>query len=878
MLTQVGTALFSGSGRDVESLGLGLVDPQPGAVTAPEDLPADKARQVVLGSVRLLGLSRFYPGARLGREAENNPPKVLQDWLKAVEQRWGLDAGTLIKWASEHLPHGGQLCQRWLVQLERCQVAQATADLWVCERCGWRHAHANAGVCMHCRERLSDEPSEAAERIDDYYAVMARDPRPVTRLHTEELTGQTEREDAAARQARFQGIFLRDEPPLPSGIDVLSVTTTMEAGVDIGSLLAVLMANVPPRRFNYQQRVGRAGRRGDPLSVALTVARERSHDQYYFQRPELITTEPPPPPYLASDREPIIRRVVIAEALRRAFDEVRSTDPNFDPGYNVHGHFGAAAVWAEHRDEVFSFIDRERESMVSFCNSLLASSRVGVDASQLLDAAMDELRSRIDALAANPNEQPDLSQRLAEHGLLPMFGFPTQVRHLFTRKPLTSNPWPPPGAIDRDLRIAVSEFAPGNEVVVDKFVYRALGLIGYQPITGRQPRVLPEPLGRTTIVGLCDVCKNVDETPGAACRNCGALPAEGYRNQVELAFPAGFRGEWTLPERYESGLDRLSRASVPRVTIDVSGMGRHETGGLVVMGGSTRIYTVNDNHGRGFSFLPAKDHGFGLLESSLASDRWIDQTSKARVVGLGAVLTTDVLIAHAASPVVGGWSHRLPVGTKSAELVATARRAAWTSLAFAFRTAAAAHLDVEVQELETGIRFVRDQGSALLHPEIFLSDAIENGAGYVSHLAGEKEFATLLNRVEELVTSWDDEHGCDTSCYACLRDYTNNPYHPLLDWRLAADALEILRYGDVRHDRWAVTRRSAVEAAVEAFSWTCVDPSAPTPLLENTHGRAVEVIHPLAYRDEDLANPLNVVLIADVFNLNRRPGAIYLAV
>ena len=85
----------------------------------------------------------------------------------------------------------------------------------------------------------------------------------------------------------------------------------MEAGVDIGSLLAVLMANVPPRRFNYQQRVGRAGRRGDPLSVALTVARERSHDHYYFQNPELITSEPPPPPYLATDREQIIRRVVV---------------------------------------------------------------------------------------------------------------------------------------------------------------------------------------------------------------------------------------------------------------------------------------------------------------------------------------------------------------------------------------------------------------------------------------------------------------------------------------------------------------------------------------------------------------------------------------
>ena len=59
--------------------------------------------------------------------------------------------------------------------------------------------------------------------------------------------------------------------------------------------------------------------------------------------------------------------------------------------------------------------------------------------------------------------------------------------------------------------------------------------------------------------------------------------------------------------------------------------------------------------------------------------------------------------------------------------------------------------------------------------------------------------------------------------------------------------------------------------------WTCTDPTADAPIVE-THARPVRVVHPLANRDAEVRDASALEVVVDIFNLNRRPGEIYLAV
>lgn len=889
----VEASIFVSGGRDFEALGLAFACLDPSStLQRSSGLSDEMLRDVVNSSIRILGMRRMFKDH--DRDGSESPPPPLKKYLRAVADRTGADYDELLDDVRGAL-HAD--ANHYLLQPTRVFVAVAGESQWVCERCTRRHLHSSGGVCVYCRGPVAGPKPLSADK--DYFAFLASEAGPPFRLRCEELTGQTDRADAQQRQAEFQDVFLEGQVGAVAGIDLLSVTTTMEAGVDIGGLQAVVMANMPPMRFNYQQRVGRAGRRKDALAVGMTICRGmRTHDEYYFAHPQKITGDPPPPPYLDLAREDILRRAASAEILRRAFRHLVDEDDEFEEGHNVHGQFGSVVDWPRSRRAVEQWVRDNRSQIAAVVDSLMREVQPQLAAKR--DAEIlwleQELIPLIDSHSDTDGGAEDLSQRLAELGALPMFGFPSRVRYLYHSKPRPGE-WPPPRRIDRDLSIAISDFAPGSELVKDKTLHTSIGLASYTRKGNRTVEV-EDPIGLVESIGICEECLGIAISPAETdhCPTCTAGP-DRYR-RLQAAQPLGFRTDFTGQE-YDGSFEWTPRATHPRIAVP-DHLVSASLNNVKARSGKAQIVSINDNRGNDFRFVKAKNWP-GLIsldliqdprramELNLPNEKTVDESTAQRVA-LASKKVTDALLVGLRD-VPPGFSLD-PRGTE--------QRAAWISFGFLLRFAAARMLDVEPGELSVGV-YPSGFGTEV-KGEAFLADVLENGAGYCTFLGQDENLAALFSHVEAFMSELQSHSNagdiCDSSCYECLRDYRNMPYHPLLDWRLAVDLGSLACNSTLDVDRYKDQAAGLADKFAAGFpGWTTFEVNGLSGVKDEEDEQAFLVIHPLENQHRDYfservaeavlevesqgfelwdenAPPARPLTLQSTFSLLRRPGLI----
>lgn len=872
------------------------------------DLVEDYQRMVLIPGPRKVGRAvpyNFRPYRKLGRymiavayalvREGRLPNRVAAErWLK--ELHWplwnALKGFNVLQWAGakvdDKVPFG--------IRLDSFVLHPLGEEVSRCRSCAYVMSEDLLGVCLRCGqdcERISAKDVHNYFRLSALHALPDSpfdDPHP---LRSGEHTAQVDTNEARDEERWFQDMFHGDQDPLDHRVDVLSVTTTMEMGIDIGSLLFVGLRNVPPTVANYQQRAGRAGRRGSSIAAVFTFAQSRSHDQYYFDKPPEIVSDPPRVPALHMDNEVIARRHVRSVVLQDFFlkQNPRGTA-------NLFQSWGTVSEFSTKRTarKMRGYLATNRATLVARCKRVVQPSLFAG-----LDGWIDPLAKEVEKVVGSRAPDDELFEALIQSGLLPKYAFPVDVVSLSIpdmRRQDNSDAYYG-DVMQRDLKIAVAEYAPGAEIIRqssgETYKYKSSGV--YDPFA-KDPDYTP-----TGILLECRDCRSVElvdanGAPPANCEVCGSL----FVDDLPFLRPQGFtvdgasrsggreiykadgreRSGYAAPARLLLGetsfgvgrprdpfAERLyTHVRMGELVISNRGPNRDFPGYLICPDCGRSIDPENQGRHRYPASVPPHQ---GKNRGPRAGVECPNQTTVRNQVVLAHPFTSEIILLGADLP-----------PSLDAPFVEPSGRAVWYSFGTLVADAAARELQIDPGELKTGVRAAL-RGPGRLHGEVFLYDDVPGGAGYARAI--DQNLESILERALELGRDCQNPE-CSGACYRCLMDYRNQALHPILDRALGTDVLEFLLHGNLPH-----LERKRVDACGEALAeyaraeWTVLpaedvgEAYFPCVLENRTSGQQVGlwVVHPLAARPSTdqrqriLAQCGIKCAVHAAFDLERRP-------
>lgn len=739
-------------------------------------------------------LTRYHQ--RLGIENENELPSRIKKALQAN----GFSAeqiATITRALGLYLAKGENTQKKYL-NTDMVALRFGRDHEWYkCPKCSGIFPFTLFGKCAHCGKAIPTPMSENDFRGISFWrdpVLKAIDGDPsalMTRINTEEHTAQLSHKDQRQKtwsttedfEMRFQNVHVDNDRP----VDVLSCTTTMEVGIDIGSLTAVGLRNIPPMRENYQQRAGRAGRRSAAISTIVTYTDNRPHDSYYFHSPDAIISGEPRTPWIDVANDKLVYRHFGVICTTEFFDSLGMGPDEVGICEFFTKHYAAFETYISGKSESDFNLEALIPPEVSFSVSEFKRDFLGrvKHLKKLVEEFPEEYKN-------DDNTEQKVLDVFLESGIFPTYSFPRDVVGFYVEDYTGSQILEKP---DRALEMAISEYAPGRIVVINKTTYVSGGIYSFHSKFRSDEQEHPaRPYFESTEyykrLFYCSnhACNWMGLEYQSTCPFCGKDTIE----EQNLLKPWGFAPLGGTSTKEADAEAEMTYAEDPSYSITPAESEMCVPGGFDNLRYSKRSndpLIILNKGPKGKGFMVCKDCGAAVPGDDETALRRIPKPYRhphkryechhpnGRVVNtyLGNQFRTDMVVYEITLD-----SEQINVDTSGLWI----RRAGQT-LAEAMTLAGGRLLDIEFSEIKSGYRLRYSPSDRKTFVDIFLFDSLSSGAGYCSALA--EKTRELMNETRKVLSTCSAE--CDSACHECLMHYWNQRVHSLLD-RFAA--LELL--------------------------------------------------------------------------------------